>query len=173
MASKGTAAAAGTAGIILIWSGIENRSVLDTVRSLIAGRKPSPGAPSAGSAPESYGNLVENIPAGKGSYSQSAVAQLWINNGGPADTAGFAAQVAMAESSGSSTVTSSNPDGGTNVGIFQLDTKGVGSGYTVKELQDPNLNTQLAIMATHGGIDWSEWGDPVTAVIGYHYTPGM
>jgi hypothetical protein len=173
MASKGTAIAAGTAGIILIWSGIENRTVLDTVRSIIAGKKPSPGAPSPGSAPgPGGGGLAENIPAGKGSYSQSAVAQLWINNGGPADTAGFAAQVAIAESSGSSTVTSSNPDGGTNVGIFQLDTKGVGSGYTATELQDPNLNTQLTIMATHGGTDWSEWGDPVTAAVGYHYTPG-
>ena len=175
MPGKGVAVAAGTTGIILIWSGVENRTVLSTVRSLIAGKQPSPGAPQASTAPATAGGggLAENIPAGAGSYNQTALQKLWTDNGGPGDTAGFAAQVAMAESGGSSTVTSANPDGGTNVGIFQLDTKGVGSGYTIKELQDPNLNTQITVMATHGGTDWSEWGDPVTAAVGYHYTPGQ
>ena len=37
-----------------------------------------------------------------------------------------AAAVAMAESSGRSWVTSANPDGGTNVGPWQLDTPGGG-----------------------------------------------
>jgi hypothetical protein len=100
------------------------------------------------------------------------VEKLWTDNGGPANTAAFAAAIAKAESGGSATVTSRNPDGGTNVGVFQLDTKGVGSGYSVAELQDANLNTQLTIMATGGGTNWSEWGNPVSAAVGGHYTPG-
>lgn len=174
MPGKGVAVAAGTTGIILVWSGVQNRSVLTVVRDLIAGRKPAPG-PSQQTAPVpgGYGSLTENIPAGVTDYPTSAaLSRLWTNNGGPANTASFASAVALAESGGSSTVTSSNPDGGINVGIFQLDTNGVGSGYTVKELQDPNLNTQITIMATSGGTNWSEWGDPVTAAAGYHYTPG-
>jgi cell wall-associated NlpC family hydrolase len=43
MPGKGVAAAAGVAGVILVWSGVENRSVLTVVRDLIAGKKPAPG----------------------------------------------------------------------------------------------------------------------------------
>lgn len=172
MPGKGTAVAAGTAGIILVWSGIENKSVLDTVKELIKGQKPTAG-PATPTAPVSGFDIATNIPAGVGSYPSSAdIARLWTDNGGPADTANFAGAVGMSESSGNAKVTSPNPNGGTNVGIFQLDTTGVGQGYSVAELQDPNLNTQITIMATNGGTDWQEWGDPVTAAVGYHYTPG-
>jgi hypothetical protein len=101
------------------------------------------------------------------------IEQLWTQCGGPADTAAFAAKVAGAESGGRTAVTSSNPDGGTNVGLYQLDTKGVGSGYTVAQLQDPTTNTRITIMATNGGTDWREWGDPVTEAVGYVYTPQL
>ena len=169
MANTGAALAAGVTGIILVWSGIENRSVLTTVKDLIAGQKPTPGPQTA---PAAGYSIATNIPAGKGSYSEAGIQQLWINNGGPSDTAAFAGAVGMAESSGDASATSPNPNGGTNVGIFQLDTTGVGEGYTVQELSDPNLNTQVTIMATNGGTNWEEWGDPVTAAVGYHYTPG-
>jgi hypothetical protein len=59
-----------------------------------------------------------------------------------------ATAVALAESSGSTTITSKNPDGGVNVGLFQLDTPhGEGSGYTVAQLQDPALNAKVAYAA--------------------------
>lgn len=171
------------AGSVFLYAGLTGKSVLKSIQAVVSGKNPkstpvmnpisgSAGSQTGGSAPTAGYSIATNIPAGKGSYSESQVQQLWINNGGPANTAAFAARVAMAESSGSATVTSSNPDGGTNVGIFQLDTKGVGSGYSVAELQDANLNTQVTIMATKGGTDWTYWGDPVTAAVGYHYTPG-
>lgn len=55
-----------------------------------------------------------------------------------------AVAVALAESSGDPNVTSSNPDGGTNVGLWQLDTKGEGAGYSVRQLQDPLTNASVA-----------------------------
>jgi hypothetical protein len=68
-----------------------------------------------------------------------------------------AAAVGMAESGGRSAVTSSNPDGGTNVGVWQLDTKGVGAGHTVAELSDPTVNAAVMAKGTSGGQDWSAW----------------
>ena len=165
------------AGSLFLWAALQGKSVLSTLQTLIKGESPSSAAsantiPSGSSASAGY-DIATNIPAGSASYdSSSALQKLWTDNGGPSDTAAFAAAIAMAESGGSATVTSSNPDGGVNVGVFQLDTKGVGSGYSVTELQDANLNTQITIMATDGGTNWQEWGNPVSAAVGGHYTPG-
>lgn len=82
---------------------------------------------------------------------------LWIKAGGPPATAPLAAAVAMAESSGRTAVTSANPDGGQNVGPWQLDTRGKGAGYTVAQLQDPATNAKITVAATNGGRDWSAW----------------
>lgn len=68
-----------------------------------------------------------------------------------------AAAVGMAESSGRTAVTSSNPDGGENVGVWQLDTKGVGSGYTVAQLQDPSTNAKVMAKGSNNGQYWGPW----------------
>lgn len=73
-----------------------------------------------------------------------------------------AAAVAMAESSGRTAETSSNPDGGTNVGLWQLDTKGKGAGYSVAQLQDPATNAQVMAKGSSNGTDWSAWETYVT-----------
>jgi Lysozyme like domain len=90
-------------------------------------------------------------------YTYAQLEQLWINNGGSTATAPLAAAIAEAESSGNSTATSANPDGGTNVGLWQLDTNGKGSGLTVAQLQDPNVNAAAAVTGSSGGTDWSAW----------------
>ena len=84
---------------------------------------------------------------------------LWVVSGGSINTAARALAAAKAESSGSTTVTSPNPDGGTNVGLYQLDTRGKGAGYTVAQLQNPYLNSQLAVKGSSNGKDWSAWPD--------------
>lgn len=90
-------------------------------------------------------------------YTYAQLEGLWINNGGSRATAPIAAAIAMAESSGESAVTSSNPDGGTNVGPWQLDTRGVGAGYSVAQLQNPNTNAAIAVKGSANGTDWSDW----------------
>ncbi len=76
----------------------------------------------------------------------------------PPDRAATATAVALAESSGRTWVTSPNPDGGTNVGLWQLDTPGgEGSGYSVSQLQDPWTNAQVMAKTTNSGQDWGPW----------------
>jgi hypothetical protein len=82
---------------------------------------------------------------------------LWIQAGGSSATAPVAAAIAEAESSGNATITSSNPDGGTNVGLWQLDTLGVGSGYSVAQLSDPATNAAVAVNGSGNGSNWSDW----------------
>jgi hypothetical protein len=167
-------------GMVFLYAGVKGVSVPAALTSIVKGSSPAglpqtagiTGTPASAAAAAAGFSIATNIPAGAGSYSSAGVEKLWTSNGGPANTAAFAAAIAMAESSGSAKVTSANPDGGTNVGVFQLDTRGVGAGYTVAELQDANLNTQVTIMATGGGVNWSGWGNPVAAAVNYHYTPG-
>lgn len=91
-------------------------------------------------------------------YSYGQLMQLWINNGGSKATAALAAAIAEAESGGRSDAKSPNPDGGTNVGPWQLDTPGGGgAGFSVQQLQDPNTNAAAAVRASGGGTDWSTW----------------
>jgi hypothetical protein len=82
---------------------------------------------------------------------------LWTGNGGSAGTARVAAAVAEAESSGRTGITSPNPDGGTNVGLWQLDTNGVGAGHTIDQLSDPDTNARITIMGSANGTNWSHW----------------
>lgn len=83
---------------------------------------------------------------------------LWINAGGSTATAPLAAAIAEAESSGNDQSTSANPDGGTNVGLWQLDTPGgKGAGYTVAQLKDPATNAKVAVAGSSKGADWSAW----------------
>jgi hypothetical protein len=84
---------------------------------------------------------------------------LWVYEGGSLNTAGVALARAKAESGGDYSATSANPDGGTNVGLYQLDTRGVGSGYSVQQLSDPYTNTKVTVAATNGGTDWGQWAD--------------
>jgi hypothetical protein len=106
---------------------------------------------SGGSAAGGGGGAVQ------GTYDHAGLEQLWKANGGSSATANLAAAIAQAESSGQAGATSANPDGGTNVGLWQLDTKGVGAGYTVDQLKDPNTNARITIMATNNGTSWGPW----------------
>lgn len=91
-------------------------------------------------------------------YTYAQLEGLWINNGGSSATAPIAAAIAEAESSGNADATSSNPDGGTNVGLWQLDTPGgVGAGNTVAQLQDPNTNASVAVKGSSNGTNWGPW----------------
>lgn len=162
------------AGAVIMWSGIKGWTISQTFRSLLSGHAPSGTSEPIGATFGSGATTAAaDVPAGSASYSGSQLQMLWTSNGGSKNTAAMAEAVAKAESGGSATVTSGNPDGGMNVGVFQLDTKGVGSGYSVAQLQNANLNTRITVMATRNGQDWAEWDNPVVDQLpGHQYKPG-
>jgi hypothetical protein len=130
-----------------------------------SGQTPAAGDPNAQQTAEAAG-AADTGPAGTaptvaGNYTLSSLQALWQSQGGSSQTAFIAANVAMAESGGRPAVQSNNPDGGINVGLWQLDTKGVGSGYTIAQLSDPATNCRITVMATANGTNWSEWADAV------------
>ena len=96
-------------------------------------------------------------------YTYAQLMGLWIKNGGSRATAPIAAAIAEAESSGNAGATSGNPDGGTNVGLWQLDTPGgKGAGYTEQQLLDPATNAHVAVVGSNDGRDWSAWATYVS-----------
>ena len=167
---NGIAVAAAAAGTLLLWSGFKGAKATTALRQLLSGQQPastnanpiaSPAAasPAAGALAGATGPLARTGPGGTGATLNSlAIASLWIAEGGDPAKAGTAACIAMHESGGRAAVTSPNPDGGTNVGLYQLDTPGgKGAGYSVAQLQDPGLNTRVAIAGSANGRDWSAW----------------
>lgn len=172
MATKinGVAVAVMAAGALFMYSGVKGKGVITSIQELVTGHSPS-AAPAANSLVQPVGvnpvgvNPGGAVPGGgvvpKGAtLTRAQIVQLWQQAGGSAASSTNAACHAMQESSGQTKVTSSNPDGGINVGLWQLDTKGVGSGHTVAELQDPMTNARLTVQATRDGADWSQWATP-------------
>jgi hypothetical protein len=161
---NGVALGAVSAGALFVYAGVKGYSVPHALQSLIQGKPPATGGQAypvgvpSGAASGSPGT-GGTVPAGA-SYNQAQLASLWQLAGGSPGSARNAACHAMQESSGNARVTSSNPDGGTNVGLWQLDTKGVGAGHTIAELQDPLTNARITVSATNDGRNWSEWATP-------------
>jgi hypothetical protein len=122
-----------------------------------SGAKNSASGTAAGGGSASTGGGGGGGSTATGTLSYAEITQVWVKNGGSSTTANLAAAIAEAESSGRTGVTSSNPDGGTNVGLWQLDTKGVGAGYTVAQLQDPDTNARITVMHTSNGKNWGPW----------------
>lgn len=173
-------------GMYLAWFavhywGSDTKYPTDPVKAILQG-KPLPGATGQVSA-QALAQEIESAPGGtsslgaaatgpgvgaggpapkvSGNYTLTDLEALWTSQGGSGQTAFAAANVAMAESSGRPAVTSANPDGGINVGLWQLDTRGVGAGYTVAQLSDPATNARVTIMHTANGTSWAGWADAV------------
>jgi hypothetical protein len=171
MAISGTGLAAILAGSVFMYAGIKGKTVLGTVQAVVSGKDPKtaqPGNPITAPAEPSGGASSGGTPPGSsvpspksGVWTHEALMRLWESAGGSASTANNAACHAIQESGGNAAVTSSNPDGGTNVGLWQLDTPGgVGHGYSVAQLQHPAINAMITVRATKNGRDWSSWATP-------------
>jgi len=160
---KGSYLAIVGAGGILLWSGLRGKKWSDVVRQVIAGKSPATTTTSyqLTSNINTAGGVtnISNVPVPRGPVlPQAAIGTLWIAMGGAPSKARVAMCIAMHESGGRVGVTSRNPDGGTNVGLYQLDTPGgKGAGYSVAQLQNPATNTRVAIRASANGTDWSAW----------------
>lgn len=154
-------------GGAFIYSGMRGYTILGTIQAVIQGKTPATqlqsnpiGTPTA-VANSVAGNTVGSTGNPKaGSWTHSGLMTLWQSAGGSAATANNAACHAIQESGGDASVTSPNPDGGTNVGLWQLDTKGKGAGYTVSQLQNPQTNAMVAVRGSSNGTDWSAWATP-------------
>lgn len=165
MAIDGKGVAFTTAGFVVLWSGVKGQTLKGTLTSFLKGQNPaaaSESAPTVGvdtsTTPAASTDTSGTAPdVTGGAYSSAQLEQLWKSCGGNPDTASVAACIAMHESSGNPDAESSNPDGGTNVGLWQLDTRGVGSGYTVAELMNATTNCHVTIMGSANGTNWSEW----------------
>jgi len=107
----------------------------------------------------SIGVQASGLPSA-GTYTHAQLVTLWTQAGGSAATANNAACHGIQESGGNPQATSPNPDGGINVGLWQLDTKGKGAGYTVEELQNAMNNARITVFATANGTNWSAWATP-------------
>lgn len=154
-------------GGIFLYAAIKGYSVLATAQSLITGKSPAGQAQTTGiGTPTGAGSSVAGSTLGStanptaGEWTHSGLMTLWQSAGGSAATANNAACHAIQESSGNASITSPNPNGGINVGLWQLDTKGVGAGYTVSQLQNPQTNAMVTVRGTKNGTDWSEWSTP-------------
>lgn len=159
--TKGIGIAAIAAGGLLAYAGVKGYSIGTTIQNLVTGKSPlkqaqatAVGTPS-GESPTTSGNAPPPGPGG--TYSDSQLQSLWRLAGGNPAAARTASCIAMHESSGNPDATSANPDGGTNVGLWQLDTKGKGAGHTVEQLKDPLTNARVAVQGSSNGNDWSAW----------------
>lgn len=161
MSGKGPYYAAVAVGGIFVYAGIRGFSLLKATQNLIQGKDPRTGqSQSLLSSPVDTSSGVGMANPSAGTWTHGGLMNLWILNGGSHAAANNAACHAIQESSGNASVTSTNPDGGTNVGLWQIDTRGVGVGYTVAQLQNPNTNAKLAIKGSKNGTDWGPWATP-------------
>jgi hypothetical protein len=151
MPGKGVAVAAGTTGIILVWSGVENRAVLSVVRDLIAGKKPSPGAASvtgSGTVTAAGGN-----PSPGTDTQNQALGRLLAAPYGWSTGAEWTALNNIVEAESGWNVNAQNPDSSA-AGIAQ-DIQGYSSSY-----QAGNATSQINWMLAYIK---SRYGDPVNA----------
>jgi len=147
-------------GILLLWSGLTGRSWSTVLKDLISGKTPTKTAPTNTILGGSYGYGVGSAgaaPIVKGIFTNTQLQQLWISVGGNPAKAALAACIADHESSGNPQAESANPDGGSNVGLWQLDTKGVGAGLSVAQLKNPLVNARRTVQGSRNGTDWSQW----------------
>jgi hypothetical protein len=168
---SGSAVAATAAGGLLVWSGIKGANITNDLRGLISGKAPNdanttnligtPSAPTAAPGTTAEGSASIGVQSSAlpsaGTYSTAQLESLWVSAGGSSAKAATAACIAMHESGGRPQVTSSNPDGGVNVGLWQLDTKGKGAGYSVLALQNAMNNARITVFASGNGTNWSAW----------------
>jgi hypothetical protein len=161
MANKidGPGIAAISVGIVFIYGGIMGYSPVKAFENILKGKNPNENQANA-SLTSANDSSASTYSGPANTYTHATLMLLWQQAGGSSASANNAACHGMQESSGKSNATSSNPDGGQNIGLWQLDTKGVGAGHTIAELMDPLSNARITVAATNNGANWSQWATP-------------
>jgi len=88
--------------------------------------------------------------------SAEQIAEVAISVGFNGQGLVIAVSVALAESSGNANATSHNPDGGTNTGLWQIDTKAHPQ-WTEAQLKNAITNAHAAFSVSSSGTNWSAW----------------
>lgn len=87
-----------------------------------------------------------------GGLTYPQVENIWIQAGGNPQAAAMAAAVADASSGFDPSITRTNPDGTTSVGLWLIPKNGQPPGST-----DPMANARAAIQMSNNGTDWQQW----------------
>src|SRR5215472_8165981 len=91
-------------------------------------------------------------PQGGQGLTLDQVENYWIQAGGNPQAAAMAAAIADASSGLNPTVTRTNADGTTSVGLWLILKNGMPPGTT-----DPLSNARAAVQQSNNGTDWSQW----------------
>ena len=87
-----------------------------------------------------------------GGMTYPQVENTWIQAGGNPQAAAMAAAIADASSGFDPSITRTNPDGSTSVGLWLIPKNGMPPGTT-----DPMANARAAIQLSSNGSDWKQW----------------
>lgn len=131
MTVSGAGVAYSAAGFVLLWSGVKNANLKDTLTAFLRGQSPPQGAPqnlivgvSKGDAPsgDSTGGNASipatvGSPSARGTYSYTQLETLWVLAGGSSSLAPTMAAIALAESGGNTQA--HNPSGAS--GLWQVE----------------------------------------------------
>lgn len=90
--------------------------------------------------------------SGSGPMTFPQAENIWIQAGGNAQAANMAAAIASASSGLDPTISRTNPDGTTSIGLWLIPSNGTPPGST-----DPLANARAAIQLSNNGTDWSQW----------------
>jgi hypothetical protein len=86
------------------------------------------------------------------SYSKGQLEALWLKAGGPRASAGLAAAIALAESSGNPNAENHNTNGTIDRGLWQ-----VNSIHGAQSTFDILANAQAAVAISNGGTNFGPW----------------
>ena len=155
MSNAGALIAGGT-GIVLVWSAIENASVLTTLRSLVKGTAPAAGPAEVTAAPAAAPGTVTGtgaVPAGGSDTANQALGRVMAAAYGWSTGAEWTAlnNIVEAESGWNDTIKNPSSDAS---GIAQ-DISGFGPGY-----ESGNAAQQIAWLLSYIK---TRYGDPIAA----------
>lgn len=85
-------------------------------------------------------------------YSFQQLEDIWVQAGGNAQKAAFAAAIALAESGGNPSSTNNNGNGTTDRGLWQIN-----SIHGPQSTYDPMANAKAAVAISSNGSNWRPW----------------
>ena len=157
MAVNGPALAAGGVGVVLLWSGLHNASILTSIQDIVQGKKPQPGpnptVGQIGSTGTPTGGTITTVPGGKTVSPFQAYTALLQAGASPTAAVTLTA-IGGAESGWNVDALNNDPSTGDySVGVWQINYYGDLMGPRTAEFGSPasligNLSAQASAAVT-------------------------